>query len=189
MIPCKLPDDDFYPGATAALKETQMAQTQSFDVTSSVDLQEVDNAVNQARREITGRFDFKGVPVEIEFNRAENSISIHTSDQFKLDAVWQVLLQRLIARQVPVKNLKREDPQRAAGDTVRQEVKLVQGIDGDTAKRITQFIRDQKLKNVKAQVQGDAVRVSAPSRDTLQTVIRALRDEEWDVELQFGNYR
>lgn len=166
-----------------------MAKDESFDITTGCDLQEVDNAVNQALKEISGRFDFKGVLAEIEFNRADEKINIHTTDEFKLDGIWQALLARLISRQVPVKNLKREDVERAGGDTVKQTVTLVQSIDSDTAKKITTFIRDQKLKKVKTQVQGDAVRVTGSSRDELQAVIRSLKEQDWDVELSFGNYR
>ncbi len=166
-----------------------MAKDESFDITTGCDLQEVDNAVNQALKEISGRFDFKGVLAEIEFNRADEKINIHTTDEFKLDGIWQALLARLISRQVPVKNLKREDVERAGGDTVKQTVTLVQSIDSDTAKKITTFIRDQKLKKVKTQVQGDAVRVTGSSRDELQSVIRSLKEQDWDVELSFGNYR
>lgn len=166
-----------------------MAKDESFDITTGCDLQEVDNAVNQAVKEITGRYDFKGVLAEVDFNRADEKINIHTSDQFKLDAIWQVLIARLISRQVPVKNLKRDEVERAGGDTVKQSVSLVQSIDSDTAKKITQHIRDLKLKKVKAQVQGDAVRVAGSSRDELQQVIRSLKEQDWDVELSFGNYR
>ena len=163
--------------------------TESFDITTGCDLQEVDNAVNQALREITGRFDFKNVRAEIAFDRTAATITIHTTDDYKLEAIWDVLLGRLIARKVPVKNLKRSGAQPAAGSTVRQEVTLVQAIDADTARAITKFIRDQKLKKVQAQVQGDAVRVAGPSRDDLQAAMRALRAEDWGVELTFGNYR
>lgn len=166
-----------------------MAKDESFDITTGCDLQEVDNAVNQALKEISGRFDFKGVLAEIEFNRADEKINIHTTDEFKLDGIWQALLARLISRQVPVKNLKREDIERAGGDTVKQTITLVQSIDSDTAKKITTFIRDQKLKKVKTQVQGDAVRVTGSSRDELQAVIRSLKEQDWDVELSLGNYR
>ncbi len=162
---------------------------ESFDITTGCDLQEVDNAVNQALREITGRFDFKNVLVEVEFSRADNKISIHTTDEYKLDAIWDALLGRLIARKVPTKNLKRGDMAQAGGNTVRQDVTLVQAIDSDTAKSISKFIRDQKFKKVTAQIQGDAVRVSGPSRDDLQTAMTALRAEDWGVELEFGNYR
>ena len=163
--------------------------SESFDITTGCDLQEVDNAVNQALREITGRFDFKNVLAEVEFNRAENKIAIHTTDEYKLDAIWDALLGRLIARKVPTKNLKRGDMEQAGGNTVRQDITLVQAIDSDTAKSISKFIRDQKFKKVTAQIQGDAVRVSGPSRDDLQTAMAALRKEDWGVEIEFGNYR
>ncbi len=166
-----------------------MAKDESFDITTGADLQEVDNAVNQALREITGRFDFKGILVEVEFDRAAAKINVHTSDEYKADAIWDVLLGRLIARKVPVKNLKRGEVERAGGDTVRQEITLVQAIDSDTARSITKFIRDRKMKKVTAQQQGDAVRVSGPSRDDLQAVMAALREEDWGIELNFGNYR
>lgn len=166
-----------------------MAKDESFDITTGCDLQEVDNALNQARREITGRFDFKGVLAEIEDDRAANTINIHTESEFKLDAIWDVLHARLVARKVPVKNLQRGEVQPAAGGTVRQTVKLVQGIDSDTAKKIVKFIRDRKLKGVQSQIQGDAVRVSGPNRDDLQAAIQALRGEDWGIELTFGNYR
>ena len=161
----------------------------SFDIVVETDLQEVDNAVNQARKQLIGRFDFKGVLAEIEFDRAAATISIHTIDEFKLDAIWAVLVGRLVSRKVPIENMKRGDVETAGGSTVRQVVTLVQGIDGDLARQITKFIRDQKLKRVQQQIQGDAVRVSAPNRDDLQRVIRAVRAEDWGLELTFGNYR
>ncbi len=166
-----------------------MPKTESFDITTGADLQEVDNALNQARKEITGRYDFKGVLVEIDFDRAAGTLTLHTTDEYKLNAVWDVLVGRLVARDVPVQNMRRGEVVRAAGDTVRQVVTLVQGIDSDSARRIAKFIRDQKLKGVQPQIQGDAVRVSAPNRDDLQAVIRAVRGEDWGFEPKFGNYR
>lgn len=166
-----------------------MAKDESFDITTGCDLQEVDNAVNQAVKEITGRYDFKGVLAEVEYDRTKGTISIHAEDRYKLDAVWDVLLGRMIARKVPVKNLKRGEPTEASGGTMRQTVTLVQGIESDTARRIAGFIRDLKMKRVQAQVQGDAVRVTGPSRDDLQAAMQALRGEDWGVELTFGNYR
>ena len=163
--------------------------SESFDITTGCDLQEVDNAVNQALREITGRFDFKNILVEVEFKRADNKIEVHTTDEYKLDAIWDTLLGRLIARKVPTKNLKREDLQNAGNNTVRQDITLVQSIDSDTARKISKFIRDQKFKKVQAQIQGDAVRVTGPSRDDLQQAMAALRAEDWGIELEFGNYR
>lgn len=166
-----------------------MAQTVSFDITSTVDLQEVDNAVNQARKEITQRYDFKGSPVEIALRKAENVIEVHAEDKFKLEAVWEVLSGKMVKRGVPVRNLKRGDAQAAAGSTVRQTVTLQQGIPIDTARSIVKFLKDQKLKKVQAAIQADQVRVSSLSKDELQTAMRLLREQDFDLDLQFGNYR
>ena len=166
-----------------------MAKTESFDITTGCDLQEVDNAVNQALKEIIGRYDFKGVNVEIEYDRKASTIEIHTTDEYKLDAAWDVLLGRLIARKIPMKNVKRGKAEPAGGDSVKQTITLVQAIDSETAKKITTYIRDQKLKKVQSQIQGDAVRVSGPTRDDLQAAMTALREEDFGVELTFGNYR
>ncbi len=166
-----------------------MAKDESFDITTGVDLQEVDNAVNQAVKEITGRYDFKGVLAEVDYDRTKGAISVHAEDRYKLDAIWDVLAGRMISRKVPLQNLKRGEPEDASGGTVRQTITLVQGIEGDTAKEIAKFVRDLKLKRVQAQVQGDAVRVTGPTRNDLQAAIQALRAEDWGVELTFGNYR
>ena len=166
-----------------------MAKTESFDITTGVDLQEVDNALNQARKELTNRFDFKGVLADIDYDRAGPKITLHTADDFKLEAIWQVLEQRFRARNVPLKNLKRGNVEKAAGSTVRQEINITQAIDSDTARKIVKFMKDQKYKKVQSQIQGDEVRVSAPSRDELQQVIKDLKDEDWGIELKFGNYR
>lgn len=168
---------------------TVMAKTESFDITTGVDLQEVDNALNQARKELTNRYDFKGVLLEIEYDRAAPRINIHTADDYKLEAVWQVLEQRFRSRSVPLKNLDRGNVAEASGGTVRQEVKITQSIDNDTARKISKYIKDKGYKKVQSQIQGDAVRVSAPSRDELQAVIGDLKGEDFGIELNFGNYR
>ncbi|HMO54656.1 MAG TPA: YajQ family cyclic di-GMP-binding protein [Tepidiformaceae bacterium] len=166
-----------------------MAKDETFDITTGCDLQEVANAVNQAQKEIGTRFDFKGMVAEIGYEHGSTKLNLHAQDDYKLDAMWQVLTGRLIARNVPVKNLVRGTPQKASAGTVRQEVSLVQGIEQDIAKKIVKFIKDQKYKKVQAQVQGDAVRVSSPSRDELQQVITDLKGEDYGIELKFGNYR
>lgn len=166
-----------------------MAKDETFDITTGCDLQEVANAVNQAQKEISTRFDFKGVLADIQYEHGATKITLHAQDDYKLEAMWQVLTGRLIARNVPVKNLTRGTEQKASGGTVRQEVSLVQGIEQDIAKKIVRFIKDQKYKKVQAQVQGDAVRVSSPSRDELQQVITDLKGEDYGIELKFGNYR
>lgn len=166
-----------------------MAKDESFDITTGCDLQEVANAVNQAQKEIATRFDFKGMIAEIGYEHGATKLNLHAQDDYKLEAMWQVLTGRLIARNVPVKNLTRGTPQKASAGTVRQEISLVQGIEQDIAKKIVKFIKDQKYKKVQATVQGDAVRVSSPSRDELQQVITALKAEDYGIELKFGNYR
>jgi uncharacterized protein YajQ (UPF0234 family) len=166
-----------------------MAKTESFDVTTGVDLQEVDNAVNQAKKEISQRYDFKGQKAEIEYDRKEAQLKLAASDEYYLNALWQVLSERLVSRKVPVKNLHRGNVEPASGGTVRQEVKLAQGLSQETARAIVKLLKEQKLKKVQSQIQGDAVRVSSPSRDELQGVQALLRQQDYDVELQFGNYR
>lgn len=166
-----------------------MASTASFDITSTVDLQEVDNAVNQARKEVAQRYDFKGSRAEIDFNRTENTLTLVADDEFKLNALWEVVQTRLVRRSVPVKNLKPGEIERAANDTVRRVVALQQGIPGDAAREIAKFIKDLKMRRVQAAIQGDQVRVSSGSKDELQTVIRHLREQDFGIALQFGNYR
>jgi len=166
-----------------------MAKDESFDITTGCDLQEVANAVNQARKEISTRFDFKNVVAEIDYEHGDTKIGLHAQDEYKLEAMWQVLTGRLIARNVPIKNLVRGTPQKAAQGTLRQEVTLVQGIETDIAKKIVRFVKDQKYKKAQAQIQGDAVRISSPSRDELQLVIKDLKEQDYGIELKFGNYR
>ena len=161
----------------------------SFDIVSQVDKQEVKNAVEQTNKEITNRFDFKNVVAEIDYDREAPKITIHTADDYKLEAIWQALTQRFVARNVPLKNLKRGNVEKAAQSTVRQEVTITQAIDSETARNIVKFLKDKKYKKVQSSVQGDAVRVSAPSRDELQGVIRDVKAEDWGIELKFGNYR
>ena len=166
-----------------------MAQAASFDITSTVDLQEVDNAVNQARKELAQRYDFKGSKAAIDFNKGESTLALSAEDGFKLDAVWEVLQTRLVRRQVPVKNMKLGEVEQASGGTVRRVITLQQGIPTEAAKEIVKFLKDQKLKKVQGSIQSDQVRVTAPSKDDLQDAIRLLRGHDFGVELQFGNYR
>jgi uncharacterized protein YajQ (UPF0234 family) len=161
----------------------------SFDITSGVDMQEVDNAVNQARKEIAQRYDFKGSRAAIELNRVENTITLVADDEFKMNAVWEILQGRLVRRGVPTKNLTPGEIERAANDTVRRVVTLQQGIPTEAAREIVKFLKDRKLKKVQAAIQADQVRVSSPSKDDLQEAIRVLREHDFGVALQFGNYR
>jgi cyclic-di-GMP-binding protein len=161
----------------------------SFDITTGVDLQEVDNAVNQTQKELRQRFDFRSVDFEIDFKRGENAIVLTTEDEFKLNAIWDLLQTKLVKRKVPVKNLHPSDVETVGGGKARMNIALQQGIPGDTAKEIVKFIKDKKLKKVQAAIQADQVRVSAPKRDSLQEVMGLLRAEDFGIELQFGNYR
>ena len=149
----------------------------------------MDNAVNQARKEIAQRFDFKGSSAAIELDQKANTLTLTAEDNFKLESVWDVLQTRLIKRNVAVKNLKRGDVESAAGSTVKQVITLQQGIPGDAAKDIVKHLKDVKLKKVQASIQGDQVRVSSPSKDELQDAMQALRAKDFGVALQFGNYR
>jgi uncharacterized protein YajQ (UPF0234 family) len=166
-----------------------MPPVSSFDVTSTVDLQEVDNAINQARKEVAQRYDFKGSHASIDFNKSENILTLAAEDNMKMNALWDVLQTRLVRRNVPVKNLKLGEIEPAAGSTVRRVITLQQGIPGDAARDIVKYLKDQKLKKVQTAVQGDQVRISSSSKDDLQDAIRLLRDHDFGIALQFGNYR
>jgi|SRR5687767_3657970 len=161
----------------------------SFDITSTVDLQEVDNAVNQARKEIVQRYDFKGSKASIDFKRAENTIDLVADDAFKMEALWDILQTRMVRRGVPVRNLDSGELIPIGGNMVKKTIKLTQGIPIERAKEIVQFLKERKLKKVQASIQGDQVRVTSASKDDLQEAIAALRQGDFGVELQFGNYR
>jgi cyclic-di-GMP-binding protein len=166
-----------------------MADACSFDVTSNVDLQEVDNALNQARKEVAQRYDFKGAKASIEFDAKDSKLVLVADDDFKLNALWEIVQTRLVRRNVPVKNLTRGTVIAAANSTVRQEISLQQGIPVEKAKDIVKFLKDAKLKKVQASIQGDQLRVTSPSKDDLQEAMRQLREQDFGVALQFGNYR
>ncbi|MEG0874497.1 MAG: YajQ family cyclic di-GMP-binding protein [Clostridiales bacterium] len=163
-----------------------MAKDSSFDVVSEVDMQEVTNAVNQARKEISQRYDFKGSKTEIDLDEA--TIKITTEDEFRLNSVVDVLKTRLVTRKVAIKNLQYGKVEDAAGGTVRQIVTINQGIATDKAKAMVKDIKAAKLK-VQAAIQGDQLRVSGKVKDDLQAVMALLREKDYGVELQFTNYR
>lgn len=166
-----------------------MASNPSFDISTGADLQEVDNGVNQALKEITQRYDFKGTHCTIEFDRAKAEIRLSADDEFRMDQLVEVLRTKLIKRNVPVKNLTIGDNVAGSGTSVRKTVGLTQGIPQDAAKKIVKAVKDQGFKKVQASIQGDEVRVTAPSRDELQAVIAFLRGQDFGIELKFGNYR
>jgi uncharacterized protein YajQ (UPF0234 family) len=166
-----------------------MADTASFDITSTIDFQEVDNALNQARKEVAQRYDFKGAKAEIALNDKENTLTLTADDDFKMNALWEIVQTRLVRRSVPIKNFKVPDSEPAAGGAVRRVITIQQGIPIEAAREIVKFIKERKLKKVQAAIQADQVRVSSPSKDELQTAIHALREHDFGVALQFGNYR
>ena len=163
-----------------------MAKDCSFDVVSEVDMQEVDNAVNQAIKEIGTRYDFRGSKSEITLEG--DTIKIISDDDYKLGAVVDVLKGKMVKRNVSVKNLEFGKVEAASGATVRQIVTIKKGISQENAKKVTKAIKDMKIK-VQASIQGDQVRVSGKDKDDLQAVIQMLKNLDVPVELQFVNFR
>jgi len=166
-----------------------VASTSSFDVTTGVDYMEANNAVDQATKEITQRYDFKGLKVALELNPKEKSITLSAPDEFKLTAMWDVLQSKMVRRQVPLKNLKPGKVEPAAGGSVRQVVAIQDGLTADMAREVAKAIKDAKMKKVQAAIQGDTVRISSPSKDELQAAIQLLKGQDFGVELKFGNFR
>lgn len=167
-----------------------MPKDASFDVVSEVDLQEIRNAVDQARREIGQRFDFKNTGSQIDLAEEGGApvITIRSNTDGKVKDVVKVLEEKLVKRHVALKALDRGEIQPAAGGTARQEIKVNQGISTEKAKQIVKFVKDKKLK-AQASVQGDQVRVTSKSKDVLQEVIASLKEEDFGIPLQFTNYR
>ena len=165
-----------------------MAETFSFDIVSEVNLQEVDNAVNQARKEIAQRYDFKGSKSSIDVSPKEKTITVVSDDEFKLKSVIDVLQDKLVKRGVHLKALKYGALEPAAGGTMRQLITLQIGIDKDNGKVIVKMIKETKLK-VQAQIMDDQVRVSGKNKDDLQSVIALVRKAELPFAVQFTNYR
>ena len=163
-----------------------MASDYSFDVVSKVDMQEVLNAVQQAKRELETRFDFKGSKSEIDLK--EEEIVLVSDNEGKMKSVRDVLESRLVKRKVSLKSLEYENLEDAALGTVRQHAKIIQGLDIDRAKKVVKAIKDAKLK-VQASIQGDQVRVSGKKKDVLQDVMNLLREKDFGAPLQFVNYR
>jgi len=164
-----------------------MAAENSFDVVSKVEIQEVRNAIDQAMKEIHTRFDLKDSKSKIELE-GQDTIQLASQDDYKLKAVVEILSQKLVKRGVSLKNLEYDKVEPAAGSSVRQKIKLLQGIPSEKAKAIVAAIKDSK-KKAQASIQGDTVRVASKDRDVLQEVIALLRGKDFGVELQFTNYR
>ena len=165
-----------------------MARDCSFDVVSQVDMQEVDNAYQQTARELSQRYDLKGSGATIELSKQDALFIITAPSEFVANQVKDMLESKLIRRGVDIKAVQWDDPKPAAGGNVRRQGRIVQGIDQMLAKRISKDVRDQKLK-VKVTIEADKLRISSTSKDTLQEVIRFLRDQDYGQPLQFTNYR
>ncbi len=159
----------------------------SFDVTSEVDMQELRNAVDQASREIGQRYDFKGTNSSIDLG--ESDITMATASEDRLNALRVVLEEKLVKRKVSLKVLDYGKVEDAAGGTVRQVAAITAGINSDKAREINKFIKTVGVKGVASQTQGEQVRVTGKKRDDLQSVIAALKEHDFDIPLQFGNFR
>ncbi len=159
----------------------------SFDVVSEIDLQEVRNAVDQAAREASTRFDFKGTDPRIELGT--NEIKLHASSEDRLAALRVLLEEKLVKRKVSLKALDYQKVEEASGGTARQEVRLVAGISRDKATELNKHLKTLNLKGVQSQVQGEQLRVTGKKRDDLQAVIAALREHDFGIPLQFNNFR
>lgn len=160
----------------------------TFDIVSKIDLAEVNNAIQQARKELITRYDLKNSKSEIELNEKDHKIQLASQDEFKLKAVLDILEQKLVKRQVPLKGLTFGAVTTAAGSSVRQEISLQQGIPIEKAREIVKAIKESK-KKVQASIQGDLVRVSGKDRDTLQEIMTLLRSHDYGIDMQFTNYR
>jgi uncharacterized protein YajQ (UPF0234 family) len=159
----------------------------TFDIVSKIDVQEVQNAINMALKEVHQRFDLKDSKSNIVLE-GKDAVVLTSQDDYKLKAVNDVLQAKLVKRGVPLKNLQYEALEAATGSTVRQRIKLQQGIDIDKAREIVKLIKNSK-KKVQASIQGDLVRVSSKDRDTLQEIISLLRQQDFGIDMQFSNYR
>lgn len=160
----------------------------TFDIVSKIDLNEVRNAVQQTAKEIQTRYDLKDSKSSVELNEKDHKILLASSDEYKLKAVIEILGQKLVKRNVPLKGLQYGSIEHASHGSVRQEVSLQQGISTEKARDIVKTIKDSKLK-VQASIQGDVVRVSGKDRDTLQQAIAILRGRDFGIDMQFTNYR
>ena len=160
----------------------------SFDVVSRVDMQEMDNAVNQVKKEIITRYDFRGSKTDIELDRKDGKITVVTEDEMKLQAVKDMLIAKVVRRSIEAEALVFGEHEKAGGDMVRQIVTITNGIDMETARKAVKLIKDTKMK-VQAAIQGEEVRITGKSRDDLQDAIHVLKEADLGVPLQFVNFR
>ena len=165
-----------------------MAANFSFDIVSEIDLQEVDNAVNQAKKELSQRFDFRGSKSSIDYNREEKKITLIADDDFKLRSLRDILDGRMVKRSISLKALTYKEPEKAFEGTFRQVIELVSGLEREKQKDLVKIIRDLNPK-IQTQIEGEKIKVSSPKKDDLQTVINHLRSIDFPLALQFTNYR
>jgi len=165
-----------------------MAGNFSFDIVSEVDLQEVDNAVNQVKKELSQRYDFKGSKASVDFDKAEKKITIIADDDFKLRSMKDILATKMAKRGISLKSLAFKEPEKAFEGTLRQLVDIYTGIDKEKAKDLVKIIKDLGLK-VQTQIEGEKIKVSSPKKDELQAVISHLRTIDFPLALNFCNYR
>ena len=165
-----------------------MAEAFSFDIVSEINMQEVDNALNQARKEIVQRYDFKGTITTIDLSQKENTITLISDDEFKVKAVLDIVQSKMVKRGVPLKALRYSSIEPAAGGTARLTITLQAGIDHEQSREIVKMIKGSKLK-VQAAIQEKQVRVNGKSKDDLQTVMKMLREADFTFAMQFTNYR
>ncbi len=163
-----------------------MANDSSYDIVSAVDLQELNNAINQASKEMTQRYDFKNSKSEITINNEE--IKISTENEYKLAAIVDILQTKMIKRGVPIRNLNYGKIEQASGGLIKQIIKVQQGIESETAKKISKTIKDTKIK-VQVQILGDQVRISGKNKDDLQKVMQLIKEQDFGLDLQYTNYR
>jgi uncharacterized protein YajQ (UPF0234 family) len=160
----------------------------SFDVVSRVDMQEMDNAVNQVKKEISTRYDFRGSKTKVDLDRKEAKVEVVTEDDMKLRAIKDMLIAKVVRRSIEAQALTFGPPEKAGGDMLRQTVTITNGIDIETARKVVKLVKDTKLK-VQAAIQGDEVRITGKQRDDLQEAIHALKEADLGVPLQYVNYR
>ncbi|BBD09853.1 YajQ family cyclic di-GMP-binding protein [Desulfovibrio ferrophilus] len=161
----------------------------SFDIVSQVDMQEVDNAVNNVLKEVQTRYDFRGITTELTLNRKDKVLNLHTGDEMKIRAVREMLISHCMRRKVDPKVLEFGQEEPTSGGTLKQQIKIREGIDKDNAKKIVKLIKDQKLKKIQAAIQDEQVRVTGKQLDDLQTVIQMLNSKDLELPLQFVNMK
>lgn len=166
-----------------------MAKDSSFDIASKIDMQELVNAIDQSMREIENRYDFKGAETSIDLDKDKRIIKISSADDYKVRASNDILKGKMVKRGIPIKALEDKDPFESGLNKVVQEISIQDGIPTEKAKEIVKYLKEAKIKKVQASIQGDVVRVSGPKKDDLQEAMDILKAKDFDIDMQFTNYR